>query len=418
MGNLKNIAGYRLRVERSVVAANGDAVIAGVATIEEVDSGKMLIRVDGITFPPVVPLTFEHPKGVLNIVGEATLRVARAADDKPAIMFTGKLYTTRKPIAQELYDTALAMHEAGDNLSLFVSVEGDTPHADVVVHKTGDLAGVVELKSMALESLAITSSPFHKKAAWGPGEDWLPVAASLAAPEAFDVIRTVTHQDPEAGLRGLLAATFRLARSAQQAHWNVRGATFSQLHELFGEQYEDLNTAVDDLAERIRAINVMRAVSVGAGEVPFADFAPADEMVTELATQHESCAAQARLLAKVADGAGDAATVDLAGRRAVSHEKAAWMLRSTVPPAEVVAVQRSGIGYPTQAMGTTSQPGEELGVIVPGATSPRVDATNRSRDLAAFTLRLLTDYPHLGQDAAVEMTRELIARLTRRAPKE
>lgn len=419
MGKLKNIAAQRVRVERSAAADTEDGIVHGIASVEEPDRGKLLIRIDGIEFPPAVPIVFEHTVGGVNvrdIVGEAQCYVARSADDKPALMFRGKFYTSRKPIARELYDTALAMHEAGDNLSLYVSVDGTSPPDSLLVHKEGELAGVAELKTMKLDALAVTSSPMNGRAAWGPGEDWLPVAASLAAPEAFNVLASVLQDDHEAGLRGLLDTTFRVARSTQQAHWNVRGPTFSQLHELFGEQYDELNGAVDDIAERIRAINVLRSVAVAdQGLVAFQDFAPAEEMVSTLAALHENCAMQAKVISRAAERNGDAATVDLAGRRAVAHEKAAWMLRSTqAPGAAATPVQRSGVGYPTQGMGATSSAGAELGVLV--ASNTASDASNRRRDLDAFTMRLLKDYPWLSENEATVMTRELIARLTRRAP--
>ena len=51
-----------------------------------------------------------------------------------------------------------------------------------------------------------------------------------------------------------LATSYALALKTQNYHWNVVGANFKPLHELFGAQYEELSDAIDEVAERIRAL--------------------------------------------------------------------------------------------------------------------------------------------------------------------
>ena len=55
-------------------------------------------------------------------------------------------------------------------------------------------------------------------------------------------------------LEKLLADSYALALKTQNYHWNVVGENFKPLHELFGAQYEEIADAIDEIAERIRAL--------------------------------------------------------------------------------------------------------------------------------------------------------------------
>jgi starvation-inducible DNA-binding protein len=134
-------------------------------------------------------------------------------------------------------------------------------------------------------------------------------------------------------LSRLLADSYTLQLKTQSFHWNVTGPSFSSLHALFGEQYAELALAVDELAERIRALD---APAPGSGSA-FARLTalkeaegapPAEAMVRALADDHQAVAGTARALVAAAQAAGDEATADLGIRRIQVHEKAAWMLRS------------------------------------------------------------------------------------------
>jgi len=57
-----------------------------------------------------------------------------------------------------------------------------------------------------------------------------------------------------AGLKQLLADSYTLYLQTHNFHWNVTGPRFRELHLLFEEQYTELATAVDDIAERIRTL--------------------------------------------------------------------------------------------------------------------------------------------------------------------
>src|SRR5436305_292999 len=57
-----------------------------------------------------------------------------------------------------------------------------------------------------------------------------------------------------AGLSRLLADTYTLYLQTHNFHWNVTGPMFQTLHLMFETQYQELAEAVDEIAERIRAL--------------------------------------------------------------------------------------------------------------------------------------------------------------------
>ena len=61
------------------------------------------------------------------------------------------------------------------------------------------------------------------------------------------------------GLKKVLADTYTLYLKTHNYHWNVRGPMFRSLHLMFEEQYNELAAAVDEIAERIRALDVLAA---------------------------------------------------------------------------------------------------------------------------------------------------------------
>ena len=145
---------------------------------------------------------------------------------------------------------------------------------------------------------------------------------------------TSTHRHAIAeGLSRLLADSYTLYLKTHNFHWNVTGPHFKSLHELFEEHYTELATAVDDIAERIRALDVFAPGSYS----QFAKLTSIQEatdvpvwqgMVQQLVDGHETVVKTARSLLDVVSDAGDEVTQGLLGERMTVHEKAAWMLRS------------------------------------------------------------------------------------------
>ena len=135
------------------------------------------------------------------------------------------------------------------------------------------------------------------------------------------------------GLSRLLADTFTLYLKTHNFHWNVTGPQFNSLHQMFMQQYTELWQALDEIAERIRALDVPAPGSQAA----FAELTSiaeetgvpaAGEMLKQLVAGHEAVARTARAVFVSADAANDQPTADLLTQRLQVHEKTAWMLRS------------------------------------------------------------------------------------------
>ena len=135
------------------------------------------------------------------------------------------------------------------------------------------------------------------------------------------------------GLSRLLADSYTLYLKTHNFHWNVKGPMFSSLHLLFEQHYTELAAAVDEIAERIRAIGFPapgsyaqfgRLTSIEEEEgVP-----SADAMIRQLADGQDVVVKTATAVLDLAEKAGDAPTADLMTRRMEIHQKNAWMLRA------------------------------------------------------------------------------------------
>lgn len=136
-----------------------------------------------------------------------------------------------------------------------------------------------------------------------------------------------------AALNQALADTAVATMLAQNFHWNVTGATFLQLHELFQQIYEDHFQAQDDLAERIKAMDGHADGHLGrmlerskVGE--HAGHGDAKEMLSAMLHAEVTLSATLQSCEALAAGRGDSLTEDLCIARRMVHEKFAWMMRS------------------------------------------------------------------------------------------
>jgi starvation-inducible DNA-binding protein len=136
-----------------------------------------------------------------------------------------------------------------------------------------------------------------------------------------------------AALARLLADSYTVYLKTHNFHWNVTGPMFTTLHTLFETEYTELALAVDEIAERMRALGEVAPGS-------YSDFVrlarvkeatgvpPASEMIRQLVADQATVAEAAREVVAAAEAAGDQASGDLGVRRIQVHEKNAWMLRS------------------------------------------------------------------------------------------
>lgn len=153
-----------------------------------------------------------------------------------------------------------------------------------------------------------------------------------------------SQRDLALSLAELLASSYILYLKTQSYHWNVTGSNFTSLHHLFEEQYREFIPAIDELAERIRALNfrapgtfrefeALSCIKEDGGGATFAD----TEMIRNLQTAHRKLAVEAASVEELAEALNDGATADLMVRRRMAHEKAAWMLSATLMRPEEVA---------------------------------------------------------------------------------
>ena len=134
-------------------------------------------------------------------------------------------------------------------------------------------------------------------------------------------------------LRQVVADSYALLGQTHLCHWNVRGPGFFALHAAFEAQYNELFPAVDEIAERIRALGALAPGGLGnlaklSGMEEIAEDTAAEEMVDHLAKANEKVIGSLKKAREAAAEAGDDETEDLMIARTQVHEKAVWMLKA------------------------------------------------------------------------------------------
>lgn len=140
------------------------------------------------------------------------------------------------------------------------------------------------------------------------------------------------------GLSRLLADSYTLYLKTHNYHWNVTGPQFTTLHTLFETHYTELAAAVDEIAERIRALGHRSPGSyrefAELSVIPEDTDQPnAREMIARLVEGQETVVRTARQIFPLVEEAADEPTADLLTQRMQVHEKNAWMLRSLLEDA-------------------------------------------------------------------------------------
>jgi len=141
------------------------------------------------------------------------------------------------------------------------------------------------------------------------------------------------RKDIADGLSRLLADTYTVYLRTHNFHWNVTGPMFQTLHLMFMTQYNELWTATDLIAERIRALGFPAPGTYSAfgklTSIKEVDGVPkAQDMIRLLVEGNEAVARTARAIFPIVEQANDQPTADLLTQRMQVHEKTAWMLRS------------------------------------------------------------------------------------------
>jgi len=131
-----------------------------------------------------------------------------------------------------------------------------------------------------------------------------------------------------------LADTSDLYSQAKQAHWNVKGAQFYQLHELFDKLAAQVEEFADMIAERVTALGGSALgtvrMSASASRLPeyaidgSGSMAPVQSLVKRFA----QLAGSTRTAIDVSATAGDADTADLFTEVSRGLDKSLWFLEA------------------------------------------------------------------------------------------
>lgn len=135
-------------------------------------------------------------------------------------------------------------------------------------------------------------------------------------------------------LNKLLATTFNVYLNTHNAHWNVTGKDFYELHILFEKQYKKLWKSIDVIAERIRELgdfpnlNIDSLYNNSAIDTIEQKIISSNKIVGNLLNNRIELSEMCKKIVKNATNQGDDVTANLIIELATDHDKAIWMLRS------------------------------------------------------------------------------------------
>lgn len=131
------------------------------------------------------------------------------------------------------------------------------------------------------------------------------------------------------------ASEFSFYLKAHQFHWNVEGMFFKQLHDLFGDIYEEVYGSIDDFAEKIRSLGTympgsytrFSMLSQIEDETQILD---SKQMVIELLNDNEKMVKILKMVFDLSERAGEHGFSDFIAGRMDAHRKHGWMLKATI----------------------------------------------------------------------------------------
>ena len=139
----------------------------------------------------------------------------------------------------------------------------------------------------------------------------------------------------QTALKKVLANTFVMYFKTHTYHWNVEGMFFPQLHEFFGNLYEELYGAVDPIAEHIRAMDSYAPMSLtelkGLSTVmeTLTDVPDAKSMVNNLIVDNNTVIISLMQAYQEAEKASELGLSNFLQDRIDIHQKHGWMLKAT-----------------------------------------------------------------------------------------
>ena len=136
-------------------------------------------------------------------------------------------------------------------------------------------------------------------------------------------------------LKIAFASEFAFYLKAHYFHWNVEGPLFSQLHDLFGNIYEEVYSSIDPFAENIRKIGSytpgsFSRFSMLSGIDDETDILQPDEMVAQLLADSVKMQEMFKIVFMAAEELGEHGLSNFLADRQDAHAKHSWQLRSTL----------------------------------------------------------------------------------------
>ncbi len=146
----------------------------------------------------------------------------------------------------------------------------------------------------------------------------------------------MSNQDGIKGeLEQLMANTYVTLMLTQKAHWHVEGKEFYAIHLMTEAQYDEMQKAIDDIAEHMRA----KGLEVPSGMQQYASLSSivlepetmisTETMLAHIIDAHSKVLENLEKLRGVASENNDAASEDLAVERIRVHNHHVWMLKSS-----------------------------------------------------------------------------------------
>ena len=140
----------------------------------------------------------------------------------------------------------------------------------------------------------------------------------------------------EIALKIVLANTYVMYAKAQSYHWNVEGMFFAMFHEFFGDIYSELQTPIDDLAERMRTIDAYAPMSLAdilnTSTLPEDTIRPVSvtDMLMKLLSANTEVTASLNKAFELAEVDNNQGLMDLLAGRLDAHAKHGWMIKASL----------------------------------------------------------------------------------------
>jgi starvation-inducible DNA-binding protein len=140
------------------------------------------------------------------------------------------------------------------------------------------------------------------------------------------------------GMRVTLGTAFALYVTTHGFHWNVEGPDFFQIHKMLDDQYNEIWSSLDDIAEHLRALDAYTPQGMDRfmelSRIPPAPGAPiaARDMLIHLVKANEIMIAVLNETLHMAEDADEQGLVNFLGGRIEMHQKHRWMLRVSAKP--------------------------------------------------------------------------------------